>query len=137
MFASAGAARSSLRLIHPLYGVEPLAGNGRSGDLIRRLAALEGTSVSPGVERPAREAVPLRAADWEAGWNAKDLDAVIRCYSPRSPLARAYARGGRDRERLRSALAAFPDKVSLRIGRLSVSEGRRAVASATLVQRRG
>ena len=62
---------------------------------------------------------------------------AIECYAERSPLARAYRRGGAARARLLATLMSFQDDVAMRIGEVKPAGEGRARVSATLVQSRG
>ena len=126
--------RGSLRLVHPLYGVEDLNGDGPA-KILARLSGVEGLRALRSPQAQASVADTIAA--WVKAWNAKDLEAALCCYSSRSPLARAYHRGGADRQRLRAALAGFPDHLAVTVSRVGLAGPSRAKVSATLVQTRG
>jgi len=136
-FARRAGSAGEFRLVHPLYGVEPMGDERASARLLERLARTEGVSAPVAISKSPAAAISLVARSWQKAWNAKDLPATIRCYSSRSPLARAYRRGGESRERLAATLRDFPDTISLQMGDVKVIEGQRARASVALLQRRG
>jgi len=136
-FARAAGRAGEFRLVHALYGVEPMGDESASARLLERLARAEGISAPAAIAKSPAAAISLVARSWRKAWNAKDLEATIRCYSSRSPLAKAYRRGGKSRERLAATLRDFPDTISLQVGDVKVIEGQRARASAALLQRRG
>ncbi len=63
-------------------------------------------------------------AEWQASWNARDIDRCIRCYSRKNRLRGQYDAGGEAARELAGQLKSFCGKIGLLIERIRVAPGR-------------
>lgn len=75
-----------------------------------------------GGPRKALTTIHAALAEWQASWNARDLERCMKCYASRSALRREYEEGGeKGRAKLEEQMKSFPGKVALSLQRISLA----------------